>query len=197
LMFWLVWFMNVSVLFGFTLWLPKLIMSRGYSLATGLSFLLTLSVAAIAGTFLAGYLSDRIGTKPTLSVYFLISFCSVALVGYTGNYRYLMLLVSLAGACINGAQNCMNSYMPTYYPPSMRSTGTGVCYAVSRLGAVSGPMVVGMLITRNFSYHATLIALALPSLISTAGILAIQEKYGFARKLEQKQGGRQASVEIA
>jgi MFS transporter, AAHS family, benzoate transport protein len=196
-LFWIVWFMNVSVLFGFTIWLPKLIMNRGYSLATGLSFLLTLSVAAIAGTFIAGYLADRFGTKPTLSAYFLISFCSVALVGYTGNYTYLMVLVSLAGACINGAQNCMNSYMPTYYPPSMRSTGTGVCYAVSRLGAVLGPMVVGVLITRNFSYRATLVALALPSLISTFGILAIQEKYSFARKLEQEQVSRQVSPEPA
>jgi AAHS family benzoate transporter-like MFS transporter len=196
-LFWLVWFMNVSVLFGFTIWLPKLIMSRGYSLVTGLSFLLTLSTAAIAGTFLAGFLADRIGTKPTLAAYFLISFCSVALVGFTSHYAYLMILVSLAGACINGAQNCMNSYMPTYYPPAMRSTGTGVCYAVSRLGAVMGPTVVGILITNNFSYRGTLIGLALPSLVATAGILAIQEKYSFSRKLEQKQASPQAPVEVA
>jgi len=196
-LFWIVWFMNVSVLFGFTIWLPKLIMSRGYSLSTGLSFLLTLSTAAIAGTFLAGFLADRIGTKPTLAAYFLISFCSVALVGFTSNYLYLMILVSLAGACINGAQNCMNSYMPTYYPPSMRSTGTGVCYAVSRLGAVMGPTVVGMLITVNFPYRATLVGLALPSLVATAGILAIQEKYSFARKMEQEPAARQPSVEVA
>jgi len=196
-LFWIVWFMNVLVLFGFTIWLPKLIMSRGYSLARGLSFLLTLSAAAILGTFVGGFLADRIGMKPTLSTYFLISFCSVALVGFTGNYTYLMILVSLAGACINGAQNVMNSYMPPYYPPSMRSTGTGVCYAVSRLGAVLGPMVVAMMITNNFSYHATLVGLALPSLVSTVGILAIQEKYSFSRKLEQEQASRQASVEMA
>jgi MFS transporter, AAHS family, benzoate transport protein len=196
-LFWIVWFMNVSVLFGFTIWLPKLIMNRGYSLATGMSFLLTLSIAAIAGTLLAGFLADRIGTKTTLSLYFLISFFSVALVGYTSNYKYLMLLVSLAGACINGAQNCMNSYMPSYYPPSMRSTGTGICYAVSRLGAVLGPMLVGVMITMNFSYRATLVGLALPCVISTAGILTIQEKYSFTRKIEQQQAPRQPSVEIA
>ena len=196
-LFWMVWFMNVLVLFGFTIWLPKLIMNRGYSLSTGLSFLLTLSTAAIAGTFLAGFLADRIGTKPTLAAYFLISFSSVALVGFTSNYAYLMVLVSLAGACINGAQNCMNSYMPTYYPPSMRSTGTGVCYAVSRLGAVLGPLVVGKLLAMNSSYRATLIGLALPSIFSTIGILAIQEKFSFARKLEEERASRPTPVAVA
>ncbi|MGA3125704.1 MAG: MFS transporter [Candidatus Korobacteraceae bacterium] len=186
-LFWIIWFMNVYVIFGFTLWLPKLIMNHGFSLATGLSFLLALSAAAIVGSCIAGVIADRVGTKPTLVGYYLLSFCSVGLVGFTGNYTYLMILVCLAGAGFNGAQNTMNSYMPPYYPPSMRSTATGVCYGLSRLGAILGPLLIGALMTAHFSYRTTLFALAGPSLISTIGIIAIQEKYSFSRKLAAEQ----------
>lgn len=186
-LFWIIWFMNVYVIFGFTLWLPKLIMNHGFSLATGLSFLLAMSAAAIVGSYIAGVSADHFGAKPALTVFYLLSFCSVGLVGFTGDFKWLMLLVCLAGAGFNGAQNIMNGFMPPYYPPSMRSTASGVCYGLSRLGAILGPVLIGVLMTAHFSYRATLFALAGPSLISTIGILLIQEKYSFAKKLAAEQ----------
>lgn len=192
ILFWIIWFMNVYVIFGFTIWLPKLIMGHGFSLATGLTFLFVMSVAGIIGSFVVGTLADWIGTRAALAIFYLLSLCSVALVGYTGDYVYLMILVSLAGAGFNGAQNCMNGYMPPYYPPSMRSTAAGVCYGLSRLGAILGPVLIGVLITMNFSYRTTLFALAFPSLISTAGILLIQEKYGFDRQLAAQEAEQRA-----
>jgi MFS family permease len=91
-----------------------------------------------------------------------------------------MILVSLAGAGFNGAQNVINGYIPPYYPPSMRSTAMAYNFGFGRLGGIFGPALIGLLMSMNFSYEATLIALAFPSLISTAGIIAIREKYSYA-----------------
>jgi AAHS family benzoate transporter-like MFS transporter len=193
--FWIVWFTNVYVIFGFTIWLPKLIMNQGFSLATGLTFLLANSVASIIGSYVAGIIADAIGSRPALVIFYLLSMCSVGLVGFTSQYGWLMLLVCLAGAGFNGAQNCMNGYMPPYYPPSMRSTATGVCYGLSRMGAILGPALIGVLMTMHFSYRATLIALALPSLISTAGIIAIREKYNFTRTLAEEKPAQRAAAQ--
>ena len=60
ILFWVIWFMNVYVIFGFTIWLPKLIMGHGFSLATGLTFLFVMSVAGIIGSFVVGALADLI-----------------------------------------------------------------------------------------------------------------------------------------
>jgi len=187
--FWIMYFMNLYVIFAFTIWLPKLIMNQGYSLAKGLSFLLTLSIGSIAGSFLAGYIADRTSTRPTLVGCYVVSFCSVALVGYTSNFWLLMTLVTLAGAGFNGAQNTVNAYIAPYYPPSMRSTGVGMCYGLGRLGAIFGPPLIGILMSWHFSYRATVIAIALPAIIPAIGVLTVQERYGFSYKLTSQKKG--------
>jgi AAHS family benzoate transporter-like MFS transporter len=102
-------------------------------------------------------------------------------------FVYLMLLVSLAGAGFNGAQNIMNAYIGSYYPPSMRSTAMGFAYGLGRLGAIFGPAIVGLLMTLHFSYRGTLVTIGLPGLIAAVGVLAIREKYNFARQTASEQ----------
>jgi AAHS family benzoate transporter-like MFS transporter len=180
LMFWLVYFMNLYVIFGFTIWLPKLIMKHGYTLASGLSFLLTLSLGSIAGSFLAGYIADRLGSRFTLVGCYLVSFCSVTTVAFASNFWPLMVLITLAGAGFNGAQNAVNAYIAPYYPPSMRSTGVGMCYALGRLGAIFGPIFIGALLSMDFSYRTTVVSIALPAIVPAIAVLTIQERYGFS-----------------
>ena len=94
-----------------------------------------------------------------------------------------MALAGLAGAGFNGAQSIVNSYIPMYYPPSMRSTAMAYNFGFGRMGSRFGPAAIGLLMAMHFCYQATVIALALPSLISAAGILCIREEHGWARRM--------------
>ena len=181
-LFWVVAFMNSYGLFGFATWLPKLIMGHGYPLATGLTFMLAMATTTISGSFIGGALADKLGFKTALVLFFLTSFTSITLVGFTGRFAYLMPLVCLAGLGLYGAQNLLNSYLPPFYPPSMRSTATSVSFGLSRIGALTGPVVIGALLAASLSYQVTLICLASPVLISAVCITLIQEKYSFAKK---------------
>jgi len=180
---WFVYGVNLFVIYGFTIWLPKLMMNHGFSLASGLKFMLTLSISSIVGSFIAGRIADRIGARRLLCALYLMAFASVVMVGFASNYLVLMVLISLAGVGFNGAQNVINGYIPPYYPPSMRSTAMSYNFGFGRLGGIVGPALIGLLMSMHFSYESTLIALALPSLISTAGILMVREKYSFANQL--------------
>jgi len=191
--FWIVYGVNLYVIYGFTIWLPKLMMNQGYSLASGLTFLLMLSSASILGSFLAGYIADRVGARRLLFCLYLIAAIALGLVGYSHNYALLMVLVGLAGAGFNGAQNIINSYIPAYYPPSMRSTAMAYNFGFGRLGSIFGPAAIGILMALHFSYQTTVIALALPSLISAAGILCIREEHGYGRRMAR--AGSLTSVE--
>jgi len=162
--FWIVYGVNLYVIYGFTIWLPKLMMNHGFSLTSGLTFMLMLSISSIIGSFIAGRIADRIGARLLLCALYLIAFSSVALVGYSHNYTLLMILVSLAGTGFNGAQNVINGYIPPYYPPSMRSTAMAYNFGFGRLGGIFGPALIGLLMSTSFSYKATLIALAFPAL---------------------------------
>jgi AAHS family benzoate transporter-like MFS transporter len=177
LLLWTCYLVNLYVIHGFSFWLPKLMMNRGFSLTKGLTFLLPLSLASIIMTFFIGRITDRVGAKPVLAVLYLLSCASIAMIGFTHNYVLLMFLVGLAGVGFNGAQNMINGYSPTYYPPSMRSTATGYNFVLGRVGGIVGPTVIGLLISAGFSVQFTMTALAMPSVIAAISILKIPEQY--------------------
>ena len=183
LLFWFCFMVNTHVNYGFTFWLPKLMMNRGFSLSRSLSFMLALSASSIVMTFVAGRIVDRIGAKPVLAVLFLLSCVSIVLMGYTHNYTLLMILVALAGIGFNGAQNMMNGYAPAYYPPSMRSTAMSYNFVLGRVGGIAGPMAVGTMLSMHFSTQSAMLVLSLPSVLATIAIVNISEKYNYTRKL--------------
>jgi AAHS family benzoate transporter-like MFS transporter len=187
-MLWLVYFLNLYTIYGFTIWLPKLVMNQGYSLASGLTGLLILSTVSIFGSYAAGVIADRlIGSRPTLFIFYVLAFLSIVATGYATHLWILMVCVSLAGAGFNGAQNSLNAYVALYYPPGMRSTAVGFCYGIGRMGSILGPAITGFLMSLHFTYHHTLLAIAIPGLIPAIAIFAVRDQYNFARQLASQQ----------
>jgi AAHS family benzoate transporter-like MFS transporter len=183
-MFGMVYFLNLYTIYGFTIWLPKLVMNQGYSLASGLAGLLTVSIVSIIGSYVAGVIADRVlGSRRTLVIFYVLAFAAIVATGFATQFWALMVCVSLGGAGANGAQNCLNAYAALYYPPAMRSTAAGFCYGVGRLGSILGPAITGFLMSLHLNYHLTLLAIALPGLIPAAAIFAIREKHDFMRQL--------------
>jgi AAHS family benzoate transporter-like MFS transporter len=185
----LLWFCytaNLYVIHGFTFWLPKLMIDRGLPQAKSLALLLPLALVSILMTFLCGRIADRVGAKPVLAALYLLSAASIALLGITHNYLSLMLLVGLAGAGFNGAQNMINAYSPSYYPPSMRSTATSYNFAFGRLGGIIGPMATGFMMMEHLSFQIIFFTLAIPSVLALFSISNVPEKFSFTNKLSQE-----------
>jgi AAHS family benzoate transporter-like MFS transporter len=180
---WACYLCNLYVIHGFTFWLPKMMINRGFTLTQGLTFLLPLALASIIMTFVMGRIADRFGAKPVLAGLYLLSSASIAVLGATQDYVLLMILVGLAGVGFNGAQNMMNSYAPTYYPPSMRSTAMAYNFVAGRVGGIVGPTAVGLLISWHFSFQLATIALALPGVLAALSVSSIPDRYSFTRRL--------------
>jgi AAHS family benzoate transporter-like MFS transporter len=183
LLLWTCYLINLYVIHGFSFWLPKLMMNRGFSLSRSLTFMATLSLTAIIGTFIVGRIADRVGARPVLTALYLLSCGSIVLMGFGHNYTLLMVLVCLAGIGFNGAQNMINGYSPTYYPPSMRSTAMGYNFVFGRLGGIVGPTMIGLLVSMDFSFQAIMTALALPSVLAAISISSIRDKYSYTKQL--------------
>jgi AAHS family benzoate transporter-like MFS transporter len=181
ILIWIMFFMNMYIIFGFTVWLPKLMMNNGYSLGSGLFFLLTLQVVSYIGVWLFGGIADRFRARPTLVVAFLLAFVCIGLVPYTRNFVLLTILVGLAGFGFNGGQGVINGYAGSFYAPTIRSTGMGLAFAVGRLGAILGPALTGLLMSFQLSFQANMIILAAPGIIAAICILLINDKLNFAR----------------
>jgi AAHS family benzoate transporter-like MFS transporter len=178
---WLVYFMNMYMIFGLGTWLPKLMMIAGFGLGTGLLFLLTLNLGALVGSNVAGFIADKVGYKGTLVVLYIIAFCSIAMMSLTTNFAAVVSLVALAGIGFYGGQNVAHGYVSLFYPPKMRSTAMGFAFGVGRLGAILGPMLAGFLVSLNVRLYVNFIWLAVPGLIAAVSVIIIRDKYGYLK----------------
>lgn len=178
-MVWIVYITNMFMIFGLGIWLPQLMMEAGFPLGSGLWFLLSLNLGAFLGSNLAGLVADRVGSKRTLVILFLLAFVSITSLSLRTNIYALTALVALAGTGFFGGINLAHGYVSAYYPPAMRSTAMGFALGIGRLGAIAGPAVAGALISLHFSLFANFLCLAVPGLIACLSILLVQDRFGY------------------
>ncbi|MBP2652678.1 MAG: transporter [Firmicutes bacterium] len=173
---WIVYFMNMYMIFGLGIWLPKLMMDAGFGLGSGLWFLLVLQFAAFFGSQLAGFLADRFGSKVTMVGAYIIAFLAIVLMAYMKNFYLLSVLVALAGSGYYAGQNVAHGYVSLYYPQAIRSTGMGLAFGVGRLGAILGPAIAGVIMSLKLPLTINFISLAVPGLIAAVVILFVRDK---------------------
>jgi AAHS family 4-hydroxybenzoate transporter-like MFS transporter len=111
-----------------------------------------LRIRQIRGNLLLGWLVDRCGFGPVLSVTFAVAAFAVVTIGQVASsLAFVFIAIGIAGFCVLGAQSGLNALGPSYYPVSVRSTGTGWASGIGRFGSVVGPVVGSQLISLQWS----------------------------------------------
>jgi MFS family permease len=109
--------------------------------------LFMINVGAFLGMFGFGYLSQRIGRKPTFAISFVCAGLSTAAVFlFLTEYSQIFWMVPLMGFFQLSLFAGYAIYFPELFPTNLRSTGTSFCYNVGRFVAASGPFVQAYLI---------------------------------------------------
>jgi putative MFS transporter len=152
LVLWIVWFMVVFSYYGMFLWLPSVMVLKGFSMIKSFGYVLLMTLAQLPGYFSAAWLIDRAGRKFVLATYLLGTAASAFVFGNAETLT--MLLVS--GAFLSffnlGAWGALYAYSPEQYPTSIRATGAGMAAAVGRIGGIFGPLLVGSLLTAGYGF---------------------------------------------
>lgn len=153
LMLWIVWFTVVFSYYGMFLWLPSVMVLKGFTLIKSFQYVLIMTLAQLPGYFTAAWLIERIGRKFVLVTY-LIGTAGSALA--FGNADTITLLI-VAGAFLSffnlGAWGALYAYSPEQYPTIIRGTGTGMAAAFGRVGGILGPLLVGSLLTAGIGIN--------------------------------------------
>lgn len=152
-MLWIVWFMVVFSYYGMFLWLPSVMVLKGFTLIKSFQYVLIMTLAQLPGYFTAAWLIERIGRKFVLVTY-LTGTAASALA--FGNADTITLLI-VAGAFLSffnlGAWGALYAYSPEQYPTIIRGTGTGMAAAFGRIGGILGPLLVGSLLTAGIGIN--------------------------------------------
>ncbi|WP_177168404.1 MFS transporter [Bhargavaea ginsengi] len=144
-MLWIVWFTVVFSYYGMFLWLPSVMVMKGFDLIHSFGYVLLMTMAQLPGYFTAAWLIEKVGRKFVLSV-FMIGTAISALVFGNADTTWLLLTAGAFLSFFNlGAWGALYAYSPEQYPTIIRGTGTGTAAAVGRVGGIFGPLLVGSL----------------------------------------------------
>lgn len=143
---WAVWFCINFSYYGAFIWLPSLLVDRGFDLIHSFGYTLIITLAQLPGYALAAWLIEILGRRVTLALFLVGSGVSAALFGFSGDV-WQVIATGCALSFFNlGAWGALYAIGPELYPTATRGSGTGSAAAFGRLASISAPLLVPVLL---------------------------------------------------
>ncbi|WP_025785497.1 MFS transporter [Sporosarcina sp. D27] len=152
LMLWIVWFTVVFSYYGMFLWLPSVMVLKGFAMIKTFGYVLLMTLAQLPGYFSAAWLIERTGRKFVLATYLIGTALSAFAFGNADSLAMLLLFGALLSFFNLGAWGALYAYSPEQYPTSIRGTGTGMAAGIGRIGGIFGPLLVGSMLTAGYGF---------------------------------------------
>ncbi|MDR7002532.1 MFS transporter [Neobacillus niacini] len=172
-MLWVVWFCVVFSYYGIFLWLPSVMVMKGFSLIKSFEYVLIMTLAQLPGYFTAAWFIEKFGRKFVLAVYLTGTAISAYFFGTADTTSLLMIAGILLSFFNLGAWGGLYAYTPEQYPTVIRGTGTGMAASFGRIGGVLGPLLVGYLVAGKTSISIIFTIFCITVLVGAAAVLIL------------------------
>lgn len=156
-----VWFLVSLSYYGVFTWMPARLAGEGFGFVRGYGFLVIVALAQLPGYALAAYGVERIGRKPTLIGFLLLSAAGCGLFVIAGSGGAVAVAILIMSFALLGSWGALYAYTPELYPTSVRASGMGAAGAMARLGGLFAPSLMALLVARSFASAVALFALLL------------------------------------
>ncbi len=153
MMLWIVWFTVVFSYYGMFLWLPSVMVMKGFPLIQSFQYVLIMTLAQLPGYFSAAWLIERAGRKFVLVTYLIGTAASALAFGNADTVTTLLISGAFLSFFNLGAWGALYAYSPEQYPTVIRATGTGMAASFGRIGGILGPILVGSMLTAGFGIN--------------------------------------------
>lgn len=170
-MLWVVWFCVVFSYYGMFLWLPSVMVMKGFSLIKSFEYVLIMTLAQLPGYFTAAWFIEKFGRKFVLAVYLTGTAISAYFFGNADTTALLMISGILLSFFNLGAWGGLYAYTPEQYPTIIRGTGTGMAASFGRIGGVLGPLLVGYLVAGKASVSLIFTIFCITILVGAAAVV--------------------------
>jgi MFS transporter, putative metabolite:H+ symporter len=153
------WIFQTVGFYGFSAWVPTLLVDHGFTLVTSLAWSSAMQWGGIPGALIAALVSDRWQRKWWVTIAaLLIAACGLAY-GLTFEALYIVVFGFLVTMFIQAFAPMLYAYTAECYPTEVRSSGTGFTYGVGRLANALGPLGIAFLYTA-YGYQSVFVAIA-------------------------------------
>jgi AAHS family 4-hydroxybenzoate transporter-like MFS transporter len=175
LLLWLVFFLNLGLLYLMSTWLSTLLHEGGLPLPQALRIAAMFQIGGVAGGFGLAWLMQRWGPFLVLSVSYTLAAAALALLGtHVTNPALLVILMLITGNGITGSQAALNAVSATLYPTQARATGVGWALGVGRFGAIVGPFAAGSLMAAGIKLGHLFWLAIIPTLVCAIAVTLLR-----------------------
>ena len=178
------YFLYAWVLYFALPWLPDMLRLAGLDATQSISGSVIMNAGGVLGGILFGMVAGKFGgLRNTVPATCLFTFLALAVFGAAPNELVAMVSLGfMVGFFLIATVSGLYSTFPVIFPPTVRTTGTGIAIGVGRIGGIISPVVAGYLIDAGIERAAYCAILATPILISLVLLRAIPELKGPAAR---------------
>lgn len=169
--------------YGFSSWVPTLLVQRGYTTAQSLTFSSILAIAAVPGALLAAPIVDRFERKTVIFGLELVVAVLLLLFGLIANPVTIIVCGFGAAMFMQTGVAALYTYIAEVFPLHLRGLGSGIANGSGRLAGVLGGVLVAALYS-GLGLPAVYIYLAIAALAMGLVMLLFGERTT-KRRLEE------------
>lgn len=151
-------------------WLPSLVINRGFPPGDAFITTMVVNVGSIIGSFTIGRACDRYGVRWPMFLVYLAMAVSLSALAIASGRETLWAAALAAGYFVLGSQFVLYGLAPRLYEHHARGAGVGAAVAVGRVGAITGPLLVGLALGAGAS-SGRVILLLVPLAIAAGAAL--------------------------
>ncbi|MFX3625063.1 MAG: MFS transporter [Ectobacillus sp.] len=171
IMLWILWFCVVFSYYGMFLWLPSVMVLKGFSLIKSFEYVLIMTLAQLPGYFTAAWLIERAGRKFVLITYLVGTAVSAYFFGQAESLPMLIASGVFLSFFNLGAWGALYAYTPEQYPTEVRGTGAGMAASFGRIGGIFGPLFVGYLVAQKTAVSSIFMLFCAAIIIGALSVL--------------------------
>lgn len=156
---------------GFSTWLPSIFVKAGFTLTKSFKFTMIVFAATPLGQLFAIWLQDKMPRKWAMLLLSVVA--AICFFGFGLAFEFKYPIAVIVGCDVGyqffsgGVSPILSTLATEIFPTKVRSLAYGILSACARIGAATGPLVLGFLLTLGTQIHQIIYYFALPLVIAS------------------------------
>jgi AAHS family 4-hydroxybenzoate transporter-like MFS transporter len=192
LLLWLAFFINLLAIYFLMSWLPSILVNSGFLISKAINVSVLFSLGGALGALLLAQLMTLYGSRQVLTWFFSLAalLCVIVVRLAGGSPLILTSIIFLSGFLTISAQIGLNATAAGVYPADIRATGVGWALGIARVGAITGPVIGGVLASLQLDIQEYFLFFGMLLLVAAVAIALLQ----FDDKPALQPGGKPVRV---
>jgi len=137
---------DISAFYGFVAYLPTILVSKGFSIVTSITYAAVGYVGGIVGPAIVSAIGERYEKRYQTIIYFILLAIIIPLFAFASSPIQILVEAFVINILLQSSAVAFEYYVPEVFPTKARATGSGFGNSMGRLVNSFNLLIIGVLI---------------------------------------------------